>query len=63
MGTGGPFPGGKVWPGRDADHSPPSSADPASFTMGIGAKAKAVPLFAMEVLGWRGGVARTHSRP
>jgi hypothetical protein len=26
MGTGGPFPGGKAWPGRDADHSPPSSA-------------------------------------
>jgi len=22
MCTGGPFPGGKVWPGRDADHSP-----------------------------------------
>jgi hypothetical protein len=27
MGTGGPFPGGKGWPGRDADHSPPSSAE------------------------------------
>jgi hypothetical protein len=27
IGTGGPFPGGKVWPGRDADHSPPSSAE------------------------------------
>jgi hypothetical protein len=27
MGTGGPFPGGKAWPGRDADHSPLSSAD------------------------------------
>jgi hypothetical protein len=26
MGTGGPFPGGKAGPGRDADHSPPSSA-------------------------------------
>ena len=25
MGTGS-FPGGKEWPGRDADHSPPSSA-------------------------------------
>jgi hypothetical protein len=25
MGTGGPFPG--VWPGRDADHSPSSSAE------------------------------------
>jgi hypothetical protein len=24
-GTGGPFPGGKARPGRDADHSPPSS--------------------------------------
>jgi hypothetical protein len=23
-GTGGPFPGGKARPGRDADHSPPS---------------------------------------
>jgi hypothetical protein len=27
MGTGDPFPGGKARPGRDADHSPPSSAD------------------------------------
>jgi hypothetical protein len=27
MGTGGPFPGGKAWPGRDADHSTPSSAE------------------------------------
>jgi hypothetical protein len=26
MGTGGPFPGGKARPGRDADHPPPSSA-------------------------------------
>jgi hypothetical protein len=26
MGTGGPFPGGKARLGRDADHSPPSSA-------------------------------------
>jgi hypothetical protein len=26
MGTGGSFPGGKAWPGRDADHSPPSRA-------------------------------------
>jgi hypothetical protein len=26
MGTGGPFPGGKARPGRDADHSPLSSA-------------------------------------
>jgi hypothetical protein len=26
MGTGGPFPGGKVRQGRDADHLPPSSA-------------------------------------
>jgi hypothetical protein len=26
MDTGGPFPGGKARPGRDADHSPPSSA-------------------------------------
>jgi hypothetical protein len=25
VGTGGPFPGGKAWPGRDADHWPPSS--------------------------------------
>jgi hypothetical protein len=24
-GTGGPFPGDKARPGRDADHSPPSS--------------------------------------
>jgi hypothetical protein len=27
MGTRGPFPGGKAWPGCDADHSPPSSAE------------------------------------
>jgi hypothetical protein len=27
MGTGGPFPGGKPRPGRDSDHSPPSSAE------------------------------------
>jgi hypothetical protein len=27
IGTGGPFPGGKAWQGRDADHSPPSSAE------------------------------------
>jgi hypothetical protein len=25
--TGGSFPGGKGWQGRDADHSPPSSAE------------------------------------
>jgi hypothetical protein len=27
MGTGGPFLRGKARPGRDADHSPPSSAE------------------------------------
>jgi hypothetical protein len=27
MSIGGPFPGGKARPGRDADHSPPSSAE------------------------------------
>jgi hypothetical protein len=27
MGTRAPFPGGKARPGRDADHSPPSSAE------------------------------------
>jgi hypothetical protein len=27
MGTGDPFPEGKARPGRDADHSPPSSAE------------------------------------
>jgi hypothetical protein len=27
MGTGGPFSGGKARPGRDADHSPSSSAE------------------------------------
>jgi hypothetical protein len=27
MGTGGPFPGGKAQPGRNADHSHPSTAD------------------------------------
>jgi hypothetical protein len=27
MGTGGRFPWGKARPGRDADHSPPSSAE------------------------------------
>jgi hypothetical protein len=30
VGTGGPFPGGKARPGRDADHSPPSSAEVGS---------------------------------
>jgi hypothetical protein len=30
MGTEGPFPGGKARLGRDADHSPPSSAEVAS---------------------------------
>jgi hypothetical protein len=27
VGTGDPFPGGEARPGRDADHSPPSSAE------------------------------------
>jgi hypothetical protein len=27
VGTGGPFPGAKARQGRDADHSPPSSAE------------------------------------
>jgi hypothetical protein len=27
VGTGGSFPGRKARPGRDADHSPPSSAE------------------------------------
>jgi hypothetical protein len=27
MGTGGPLPGGNARPGRDADHSPSSSAE------------------------------------
>jgi hypothetical protein len=27
MATGGPFPGAKARPERDADHSPPSSAE------------------------------------
>jgi hypothetical protein len=27
MSTEGPFPGGKARPGRDADHSPPSSTE------------------------------------
>jgi hypothetical protein len=27
VGTGAPFSGAKVWQGRDADHSPPSSAE------------------------------------
>jgi hypothetical protein len=27
MGTGGPISGGKARPGRDADHTPPSSAE------------------------------------
>jgi hypothetical protein len=35
MGTGGPFPGAKAWPGRDADHSPhlvPRSRMSRSYT-------------------------------
>jgi hypothetical protein len=27
MGTGGTFPGGKIWPERDVDHSPPFGAE------------------------------------
>jgi hypothetical protein len=27
IGTGGPFPGGTARPGREAEHSPPSSAE------------------------------------
>jgi hypothetical protein len=27
MGAGGPFPSGKAWPGHDANHLPPSSAE------------------------------------
>jgi hypothetical protein len=27
VGTGGPFSGGRARPGREADHSPPSSAE------------------------------------
>jgi hypothetical protein len=27
VGTGGSLSGGKAWPGRDADHSPPSNAE------------------------------------
>jgi len=27
MGTEGPFPRAKAWPGRDADDSPPSRAE------------------------------------
>jgi hypothetical protein len=30
VGTGGPFPGDNAQPGRDADHSPPSSAEVVS---------------------------------
>jgi hypothetical protein len=30
MGIGGLFPGGKARPGRDADHSPPCSAEVAN---------------------------------
>jgi hypothetical protein len=47
MGTGGPFPGGKAQPGRDADHSPPSS--------------KTVSLHVMEAHRGRGGIAPTHT--
>jgi hypothetical protein len=33
MGTGGPFPGGKAWPGRDADHHlVPRSRKSRSYT-------------------------------
>jgi hypothetical protein len=27
LGTGSPFPEGKAWPGRDANHSAPSSVE------------------------------------
>jgi hypothetical protein len=35
MDTWGPFPGGKEQPGRDADHSPPSSAEAVNEVGGI----------------------------
>jgi hypothetical protein len=52
MGTGGPFPGGKAQPGRDADLSPHLVKQK---------KSKAVPLHAMEAREGRGGIAPTHS--
>jgi hypothetical protein len=32
MGTGGPFPGGKAWPGRDTDHLVPRLSMSRSYT-------------------------------
>jgi hypothetical protein len=44
LGTGGSFPGGKARPGRDADHSPPSSAEVK--------KAKELYLLSSQVPSW-----------
>jgi hypothetical protein len=36
-------------------------ADDIIFFIGMNKTSKAVPLHAMEMLGWRGGIAPTHS--
>jgi hypothetical protein len=74
----GSFPDGKARPRRDADHSPPSSAEVMNeqelYLLSplrlhrvlwdcFKVKSKAVLLHAMEALGGRGGIAPTHSRP
>jgi hypothetical protein len=49
MGTGGSFPGGKSRPGRDSDHSPPSSAE-------VKNKSELYPLYPLAPA-WRTGTA------
>jgi hypothetical protein len=55
MGTGGPFPRGKAGPGRNADHSPPSSAVgaipllPPSASMACSGTALALDVYAWQV--------------
>jgi hypothetical protein len=72
MGTGGPFSVGKARPGRDADHSHPSSVGaipplpqaPPWRVTGLlyllirVQKSKVAPLHAMEWLGERGGISK-----
>jgi hypothetical protein len=43
MGTRGPFPGGKVWLGRDADHSPSSAEVKYEYELYLFSKACSGP--------------------
>jgi hypothetical protein len=67
MGTGGPFPGGKALSGRDADHSPPSSAEVVSEEVYLSPQAPAWRVVGMLYFSSSGnvywpqvGVSRSH---